>query len=56
MVAGPALRALLPAGSLAGILAEALPGAWGALVAARAAGLLRAASEEKVDAAPATGS
>lgn len=56
MLLGPTLRALLPAGSLAGILAEALPGAWGAIVAARAAGLLRAASEEKADASPVMGS
>ena len=41
MVAPQALRALLPAGSLVAVLAEALPGAYGTLVVARAAGLLR---------------
>ncbi len=41
MVLPQALRALLPAGSLVAVLAEALPGAYGTLVVARAAGLLR---------------
>lgn len=40
LLLGPALRSLLPRGSVAGMIAEAIPGAWGAIVGARAAGLL----------------
>ena len=52
MVAPQLLRALLPAGSLPGVLAEALPGAYGTLMTARAAGLLR----RRTDAAAGTSS
>ncbi len=40
LLLGPALRSLLPRASVVGMIAEAIPGAWGAIVAARAAGLL----------------
>jgi hypothetical protein len=45
MVLPVALRALLPAGALLGVLVEALLGVYGALVAARAAGLLLARTD-----------
>jgi len=40
MLVGPTLRSALPRGSVPAMIAEALPGAYGALVSARAAGLL----------------
>ena len=48
MVVPQALRALLPAGSLVAVLAEALPGAYGTLLVARAAGLLRRRTDAAV--------
>lgn len=45
MWVGPALRLVLPRGSVPAMLAEALPGAYGALVSARAAGLFLAESQ-----------
>lgn len=44
MWVGPALRLAFPRGSIPAMLAEALPGAYGALVSARAAGLFHAES------------
>jgi len=40
MLVGPTLRLALPRGSIPAMIVEALPGAYGALVSARAAGLL----------------